>query len=134
MDEFARETGAVFEAAAVRVGAFVGGWGDEGVEEVAAGCMVSLEFCLLIAKDLLCIVDLNHVEPAGNSPLDRSNKSLLHVFNVIYRHLLGERQLLAIRNGTGCICIVRPAIDLFSSDGSRAQPLPHFGVSVLIHR
>lgn len=36
-DEFARETGAVFEAAAVRVGALVGGWGEEGVEEVAAG-------------------------------------------------------------------------------------------------
>ncbi len=132
MYEFARETGAVLEAAAVGVGAFVGGWGDEGVEEIAAGFMVSLKFCPLIAKDLLCIVDLNHVEPAGNSPLDRSNKSLLHVFNIIYRHLLWERQLLAIRNCTGCICIVRPAIDLFGGDGSRAQPLAHFGVSVPI--
>lgn len=37
LDQFAREAGPVFEAAAVRVCAFVAGGAEEGMEEVAAG-------------------------------------------------------------------------------------------------
>ena len=44
LDQFAREAGAVLEAAAVRVGASVAGGAEEGMEEVAAAGVVSRGF------------------------------------------------------------------------------------------
>ena len=41
LDQFAREAGAIFKAAAVRVCAFVAGGAEEGVEEVAAAGAIS---------------------------------------------------------------------------------------------
>ena len=69
--------------------------------------------CILVSpRNLLGIVNFNHIETASKCSLDRCNKSFLDTFNIIFCHFFGMRELFAVRDSTWSIDIIRPAVDL----------------------
>lgn len=105
LDDLKRESGAVFEGAAVLIGSLVRGRRDEFVKQVAVR-----------------IVDFDHVEAGFEGAADGGNPGFLQLFDVGERHFVGRRVVGVVGDRTRGFDVVGPAAYILCRDGSHRQP------------
>lgn len=66
-------------------------------------------------------MDFNHVKASGQGALDSNNPRFLEMFDVILSYCFGCGKPF-VRDIAGCQDIVGPAVDIFTSNSSVAQP------------
>ena len=82
------------------------------MQEVSTKIVMSWLLYVLESKALLSVVDFNAVKTTRKCPLDSGDPSFLHILNIRFRHLLGMRQSITVRDGAWGIDIIGPAIHL----------------------
>ena len=82
------------------------------MQEVSTKIVMSWLLYVLESEALLSVVDFNAVKATRKCPLDSGDPSFLHILNVRFRHLLGMRQSITVRDGAWGIDIIGPAIHL----------------------
>ena len=82
------------------------------MQEVSTKIVMSWLSYVLESEALLSVVDFNAVKATRKCPLDSGDPSFLHILNIRFRHLLGMRQSITVRDGAWGIDIIGPAIHL----------------------